>query len=636
MITRDRPNGSDRRVLFSFFVPVVCLLAVLVGTQAMGQASDSDRGKDQRATISDLESYQDMSADADSRRKYWMEVTYDDQWIGWVQIQSVTLRAFRADGSEPTNVYKYDYNFQIAPHLVRSDLVDKIREDVEKKRDKLGIAAHEVKKIVQKRVRARFKELKDVVIRRSSSSTIYLNDDRSFREAKYGRSSSKTPDFTLYLKPSEGETDALTVLVPGKVPKTVEPEEGRKIVNPPLATASMVEDQFEKSTYTYSFISGNPAEPLAQAEISVLDDQWEERKIGENQIKTRKLRLVFQHPKLKTHREEWWVDQKGHIVKAKVLPPPETERKPIVLRKVPRKKAMHGMEFVFARRGRRNPFKPVWPKSPPEGVSKKKEKEPKECQDFEPKKLFNTARTLVFEKAKKAQDISHKPSRIRFQRTLIRRFKTIKGRIDKCGKERQVEDIQKLQKQLKQAINIGAMILSIAEEQLKNARRAFEQRAFERIGARKEVIEKWKKQIPDSADEEVKKRFKEVVAAISKLQKRAKIQEDFLQNAPRIHGIVSSQEARSHRITLGVNLLGNQLKTKMDVSAPAVDSAAIIEGTTGGQQSQQAKQQNETIEIQGLGEATVQEIHRDGVVFKYKGESIKVPLIKTERAQGGG
>ncbi len=633
------PIHRHRLSRFLLLLPVLLITGVLTGASlaplAIAQDQTENEEKDpEPANISDLESYQDMSVKPDSKREYWLKITFDRQWIGWAHIKTAILQTYRADGSKPINIYRYNYQHQIAPHLVRENLVDQIRQTVEKQKDELGIAAHEVDKIVRKRVESRFKDLQAVVSRRSSSSTIYLNDDRSFREAKYGRSAHESASFTLYLKTRDPGSGRVTVLVPDEVPKTIDLTEERKIVNAPLAASLLVNDQFRKNTYQYLFLTGTPDEPLARTRVNVLDPEWKERGIGEEKRPTRHLKLTLTHPDEGTSREEWWVDEKGRIQKMALLPPEDADRKPINFTRTSKQDAMQGLTFVFARRGRRDPFKPVWPKEIPERVAKKKDEVPEECKDYDPKKLFDTVQNIVAEKAPRSRNIDHRESRVRFQQTITRRFQSLKKKVMTCGTDQEKKQIGKLQTKLEKTFNLGEMILSIARDQLEAARKAFQQRLFGQIETHEQAILKWDDQLPQSAPDEVKEQYAATVKAIEKLKERAKIQKQFLESAPRIHGIVSSTEARSQNLTLGIGLFGERMSTRMEVSVPDVQSVAIIRSTQG-ETRQRAKKQNESLEISGLGTITVQSIHEDGVVFKYKGESIKVPLIKVDQTGGG-
>jgi len=630
--TISRPHGA--RIL-GLFLGGLLFVSGLLGRVIAQPAGESGTEDTESATVSDLESYQDMAVKSDSRREYWMKMTYDGEWIGWTHVEIVTLQTYREDASEPFNIHRYSYELQVAPHLVRQNLEDQIRNEVEKQKKEAGIDSRQVNKIVKKRVQSRFDQLQAVTGRKSVSSTIYLNKDRSFREAKYGFSAPDKSSFTLYLKPEAPGSRAITALVPDEVPQTLSPPQGRPIVNPPLAAKKLLDDRFQQSAYQFLFLSGTRKKPLTRAQVKVLDSDWRERKIGDKKYETRHLKLTLTNPDTGTTSEEWWIGREGTIRQVKLLPSGQQNRDPITLIRAPRKEAMHGLTFVFARRGRRDPFKPVWPKEKPEEVTKKPD-EKEICKDYAPKDLFSEAREIVFEKAPRSKKFDHEKSRIRFQRTLTRRFKAIMRSVEQCGDQREKRRIRKLQKQLKEAINIGAMILSIAEDHLESARRAFEQRFFDKIEPHEKAILDWQKRLPEDAEKQLVKRYKETLTSVRKLKKRAQIQKRFLNNAPRIHGIVSSEKKQDSSLTLGIDLLGNRMQTRMNVSVPSVRAVAIIEATGGGSARQKSRSETEEIELEGLGSATVQTIHQDGVVFKYKGESIKVPLIRVNQTLGGG
>ncbi len=606
-----------------------CVLSVLFLFVILALPS---RGQDeqQRARISDLESYQDLPVQDGSQEEHWYQVKHGDQWIGWARMKSAVLETFQEDGSQPMNILRYQHSAQVSPHLVREQLKEKMRKQIREEKKEKTLTRTELDKLVKNRVNNRMEQLQSVVERRSFSSTIYRNQNRTLREAKYGYSSDNQDDFTLYLEPTRLGSGRYTILIPGKVPKEVTVSRERPITNHHLAAQLMAGDSFESESYQFFLLIGTGEEPLVRANANLDSNQTETLEIADRSYETRKARVILNYAGGKTVEENWWVDQGGVIRKIVQLPAEEGGTSVSYIYSS-REEARKGYEFVFARNGRRNPFKPVW-------LSQKKEEAPEEdgaCSDYNEEVVLNQAKELVFERAGSLEQIQNRPSRIQIQRTLIQKFNQLKGQVMSCGDESAQEQINKYEQELQNVIDISSMVLSIAKDKLDAAKLAFKRRAFDEVNSLAEEISGWKNELPSEPPESVSEEFEGIVNAANRLAERAQIRKQFLNEAPEVRGVVASRNEHQRNVKMGIEVFGDGMSTDMKVNIPDVRSVAIIESQQDGGRDR-AKQPGESMDIQGLGEVTIEAVHKDGVIFKYKGESIKVPLLKVEEAIGQG
>jgi hypothetical protein len=590
----------------------------------------SAQDEQQTARISDLESYQDLPVQDGSEEEHWYQIRHGDQWIGWSNMQTAILQTFQDDGSEPMNIFRHHHSAQVSPHLVREQLKGKLREKIKEENEDRTLTRTELDKLVKNRVDTRMEQLKTVVERRSFSSTIYRNQNRTLREAKYGYSSDNQDDFTLYVEPARLGSGRYTILMPGEVPKEVTVSRDRPITNHFLAAQLMAGDSFNSDSYRFFLLVGTADDPLVRANATLTADQTETLKIADRSYETRKAKVVLNYAGGKTLEENWWIDQDG-ILRKIVQLPVEEGGTPITYVYSSREDARKGYEFVFARNGRRNPFKPIWPSQRTESAKE----DGGACSDYDGEVVLNQARELVFERASSLNQIQNRQSRIQVQRTLIQKFNTLKGQVMSCGDDSAKKEINKYEKELQNVIDISSMVLSIAEDKLEAAELAFKRRAFDEVRSLSEEIAGWKGELPSEPSESVTEKFDQIVSSANRLAERAQIRKQFLNEAPEVRGVVASRNERRRDVRMGIDVFGDGMSTSMNVNIPDVRSIAIIQSQQSGGRDR-AKQPGETMEVEGLGEITVEAVHKDGVIFKYKGESIKVPLLKVEEAVGQG
>ncbi len=614
-----RPWRIVRRtaVLFVFLFVVLPLHA------------QDEQQEETSVSVTDLQSYQDFPVKEGSTESHWYQITHGEQWIGWANMKTAVLQTFQEGAGQPTDLSRHQYATQVSPHLVREQLQKEFRKEIRENNEDQTLTRSELDKMVKERVQGRMKQLREVVERRSMSSTIYRNQNGTLREAKFGFSSDNEEEFTLYLKPVQLGSGRYRILVPNEVPREVTVSRERPIANHQLAGTLMARDAFESETYKFFLMLGNTENPLVRANAKRTSDEKQALQVGEETFKTYTARIILNYPDGSTREEKWWVGADG-ILRKIVRLPSDDEGTAVSLTYSSREEARKGYEFIFARRGRRNPFEPVWPRRQEEDTGTKQEDQ---CSDYEGEVVLNKAKEIVLDRTSGLDQVEDEQTRIEMERSLIQRFNRLKGEVMACGNDTQKEQVKKYEERLQGIINISALVISMAREKLKTAKVAFERRAFDRVTTLAEEISDSKGELPSDPSEDTVESFDKIVQSAQKLSERAQIRKNFLNEAPEIRGVVSTRTDRRRKMRVGISVLGNGQTAEMDVNIPELRSVAIIQPQQNDQRDL-ARRPGESLQIGGLGEVTVAEVHRDGVVFKYKGESIKVPLLDVEEAIG--
>lgn len=621
-------NNDNIRKLGVLHVAITGLLLLFSGFISSEVTAQEE--SDGNYSITSLPSYFEEQVVDDSQTNQWYKLQADEQWLGWFHTRRRTYEIFEEGAINPDFVEEYTWNGQISFPIVRRSFEEKVRQELEKQ-DK-EISKERLNRIVETRVSSLIQGVGQVLQTRSISSVIYRNKNGTFREAKYVVSRNDGSEIRVYIQHPKGHRDRLVFLIPNQRTFTRAHDPDLEIVNYPLA-AKLIQEQFlpedqepvTGETLKMRLLAGGKSRPLVPAEAVLQKQEPVSLKLhNDKKIDVWKVHLTIQKSK-GPRNMIWFLDRNGVIRNMKIKTGQKESKEdasPPQLEFVwtTKKKARAGIEFVFSREGRRNPFDPMWIMGEKPG-----ERGGSKCQEYNEKKAMNDIRSIISQAAK-TENMSAGQKKLSRQISLTEDFSQQKGLINACGTFQVRSNLKDLTSDFQQYINFRSLLARLGKKQIQKARKAFRNQQFDRLDTYANTIQELRDVLPEDINKKWKKELEKKQQIVDTLIKRGQIRTKFHENQPKIRGIIQSSEPRKKQFSFGMKLSDASWEFPFSIVVPQRSGAAVIESKSGQGTVDRARKVGETFSVNSLQNVTLQGVHPETVIFEYKGESIKVPF----------
>lgn len=618
---KDRKHRTGNRVLRGLIPLLICF--VLVGGITHPGVGQED-SEDEVNTVASLE---DLPPVADTTQQHWYEITAGESnhWIGWAMFERQELNPVDLEQDAP--IHRYHWEGEVSLRVVQEQLQREVREELVSEEDDFRMG-EEFRRQVQSRTQERLDEIRDVLDYRSFSSTIYLHDDGTFRAARFAVSGDE--NFTIYLKPNPEQLNQLLMFRMGYTEQTLTFNPDLLLANTPLAAERIFGDgSFSPRSREMQLLEGTLSEPI-QTLQAIVQPEETELESGDETIQTRAVVVGPASDEGMSQRQTWYIDNNGVLQRLTRHPGEEGTR--LQMNRTNQQRARRGIEFVFSRQGRRNPFRPLFERREPENMEEDEEETREGCEDYDGEAALSRAEDLVYQVRDLQEGIEEQDRLIEEQIRILDEFSSIRSRVQHCGTSDEKEQIDEWNNELQERIDVGSLVLDVIGSRVTQGKEALENLNLQRLNQLKSEVDRWVDEMPENLDAETTEEIQQKQSQMDRLVERGEVRREFLNNQPDIRGVILSEEQNVRDLTVEVDLFGETFPANFQIAVPDSRSVVILETTQG----QRAHVPGDVVELPQLSEVTVRWVQEDGVIFSYQGESIKVPVYPEEENTDGG